>query len=76
MKITFIENNHASWFEMQPETAKEVAQLFRMVKNTKSEKPELYLTFGSNPNEDVSCNVLMRKLKPESNKTSVSVMNY
>lgn len=71
-----MENQYNSWFELEPETATETAQLFRMVNNSKAEKPEMYLSFGTDEKSKVWCNVTIKKLKPTSNKVSNSINNY
>ena len=76
MKITFTENEYNSNFNIEPETADEVAQLFRMVNNSKAEKPEMYLSFGSNDKTKIWCCVSINKLKPASNKVINSIKNY
>ena len=76
MKIEFKENEYNSWFELEPETAIETAQLFRMVNNSKAEKPQLYLSFGNNDKSKVWCCVSIGKLKSTSNKVSNSIKNY
>lgn len=76
MKIELFESQYNSWFEIEPETATEVAMLFRMVNNSKAEKPEMYLSFGTDENQKVWCNVTIKKLKPTSSKISNSINNH
>lgn len=76
MKIEFTESEYWSDFNLTPETPAEVAMLYRMVNNSKAEKPEMYLSFGKDEKVTISCNVSIKKLKPESNKVVNSIRNY
>ena len=48
MKLEFSQSDYSTEIMLYPETAEEMAQLLRMVKNSKAQKPELYLSFSSN----------------------------
>lgn len=65
MKLEFSESTASTEISLVPESANEMAALLRMVKNSKAEKPELYLSFsGDNPWAIIT----IRKYKPDSNK--------
>lgn len=67
MKFEFEEHLHGSWITLTPETPKEVAQLLRVAKNTKAQKPDIYFSFSTDiPNLSIG----MMKIKE-----SVQVMS-
>lgn len=73
MKIEFVETKYESCFTIYPETAAEVAQLYRMVKNSKSEKPYLYLQFNDTVDKKVYANVSMKKIKDTATSYNTSI---
>lgn len=76
MIIRFHENDYNSWFDIEPETPQETAQLYRMVRNSKAQKPEMYMSFGADEKSKIWCTVTIKKLSKESNKVSNSIKNY
>ena len=58
MKLQHNEGDHGLELNLEPETLKEVSQLFRFANNAKREKPYVYLSFnGDTP----YLNIYMRK---------------
>jgi hypothetical protein len=75
MKISFNENDHHTGFALEPETPAEVAMLYRLVQNSKAEKPELYLSFGSDQKCSVWAHVSIKKIKKDSNGFKSNISN-
>lgn len=58
MKLEFSENDYGTDITLKPETPAEVAQLFRMTRNAKAGKADIFLSFSSS---DVYANVRLNK---------------
>lgn len=71
MKFEFSESEYETSITLTPETADDMAQLIRMVKNSKADKPHLYLSFTKNPWATIS----IKKLSDKSNKVSGAISN-
>lgn len=50
MKVEVFENKFGLDIQMSPETMEEVSMLTRYALNANSEKPNVYMSFSSNPN--------------------------
>lgn len=75
MKFQFTETEEWTSVDLIPETPHEVASLFRMVHNSKRDKPELYLSFGSKEGSDVSANIFLKKIDSTAANFSTTISN-
>ena len=60
MRFEHHENKWGMSITMHPETPKEVAELLRISKNAKAEKPDIYFSFST---DDPYCNIHISKVK-------------
>lgn len=75
MRIEFVETKYETALTIFPDTADEVAQLFRMTQNTKAEKPYLSLQFNDESGKQVYGMICLHKIKESSNKIITHVSN-
>lgn len=64
MKFDYWEGKHGMEVRMIPETPKEFAELLRISKNAKAEKPDIVFDFSS---DNPRCNIFINK-RHESNQ--------
>lgn len=75
MIIEFVETDYETALTFFPETADEVAQLYRMVNNSKAQKPYLFLQFNDSGRR-IYGHVSMKKIKMKSASYKTSISNY
>ncbi len=73
MRIEFDENKFGANFTIHPETPAEVAQLLRLSRNAKAEKPDIYFSFS---NDAPYCNIWMKKVKENVQRNSINNKNH
>jgi hypothetical protein len=69
MKFEYWEGVGGLEIKMIPETPKEAAQLLRISKNAKAEKPSLYFSFSG---DEPYCNIWLSKVKETVQHNSIS----
>lgn len=69
MKFHYNENKWEFGVTLTPETPKEFAELLRISKNAKSEKPQMYFSFST---DEPTCNISIAKVVPEKQTNSIN----
>ena len=71
MKVSFQDSDNYASFEIKPEDMKELAALFRLVKNARKQKPDMYLSF-SQYNDQPYLSLSFQKVNVSNQVTSIS----
>jgi hypothetical protein len=70
MKVEIFDNDSGTNIELIPETIEENNTLLRMVKNSKSEKPQMFFSFPKD--KDPYCNLWVKKITLKKQSNSIS----
>lgn len=68
MKVAIFDNDSGTNIELIPETMEENNTLLRMAKNSKSEKPQIFVAFSK---ENPYCNIWVKKIDVRKQSNSV-----
>lgn len=66
MMIEMFNRDWGTEFVITPETPVEVAELFRLTNNAKSEKPDMFLSFNGKPYVSITMNKVAEKVRVNS----------
>lgn len=73
MKLRFFQGKYGSNIELTPENVKEVAELTRVVKNSKKETPRVSISFPEDG--DIKFDIQFRNVAPGRQENYISFRN-
>jgi hypothetical protein len=72
MKFDYNENKWELGITLIPETPKEFAELLRISRNAKAEKPVIYFSFST---DTPTCSISLAKVVPEKQTNSINPLD-